>query len=97
MFIIIHGDPIVGFRYYGPFPNEEKAMEFANIQLSEVGDWWPTKLDDPNEFEDTTICGACGVSGGHMPQCPAAALSSIVHSDLPKSLDLELSKIGSAE
>lgn len=46
--IIIHGNPVDGFSYIGPFPNSEAAVDHAeNERLA--GDWWIAPLEVPKE------------------------------------------------
>jgi hypothetical protein len=44
--LLIVGNPVDGFDYYGPFPDADAASEWAeNNRRDEV--WWTTKLTTP--------------------------------------------------
>ena len=45
-FIIISGDPVNGFNFYGPFEFKEDAIKWAEI-LSKR-DWWLSDLMEPD-------------------------------------------------
>lgn len=49
MIIIIHGNPIHGFSYYGPFEDEDAAcnwVEYSAVGHREItGDWWISPLN----------------------------------------------------
>jgi hypothetical protein len=44
MYIIITGNPVMGFTFHGPFDDSNEAMDYAD----QVGDeWWVTQLTAP--------------------------------------------------
>jgi hypothetical protein len=42
MHIVVAGNPIDGFEFYGPFRTEPDAIEWAGENLD--GDWWTASL-----------------------------------------------------
>lgn len=43
--IIVQGNPVDGFAHYGPFPNRQSAIDWADGPNSEVTfDWWIAPL-----------------------------------------------------
>jgi len=45
-YVLIHGNPVDGCEYYGPFTSTEEADELGD-KLQ--GDWWITKLVNTKE------------------------------------------------
>lgn len=41
--IVIFGDPIDGFMFYGPFEGQQKASEWAESQAA--SDWWIAPIE----------------------------------------------------
>jgi hypothetical protein len=41
-YIVVVGDPVDGFEFYGPFNTEPEAIEWAGENLN--GDWWTASL-----------------------------------------------------
>lgn len=46
-FIVITGNPVDGFQYYGRFSDEPAAIDWADENLSEE-DWWIAELINPD-------------------------------------------------
>jgi hypothetical protein len=46
--IVITGNPMSGFTYYGPFANRAVAHAWANDILG-ANDWWIAPLSDMDE------------------------------------------------
>lgn len=40
MYIVIVGNPVDGFSYYGPFEDRETAIKYAERNFRNSGDWW---------------------------------------------------------
>jgi len=49
MYVIIAGNPLVGFDVYGTFPDERAAEEYGEINLTE---YWIIELTPPLEEND---------------------------------------------
>lgn len=47
-YLIVTGNPVDGFFYYGPFADEDTTIEWANREQDGC-DWWPTKLHAPED------------------------------------------------
>jgi len=48
--IIISGNPVDGFFYYGPFEDAEQALEYADAEYSiRNSEYWVTELTPPEE------------------------------------------------
>ena len=44
--LVITGNPVDGFFYYGPFDSAEEAIEWASVQ-HDTQDWWIAPLNEP--------------------------------------------------
>lgn len=42
-YIVVLGDPVDGFTYYGPFADYDDAMEYAQTECGECS-WWIAPL-----------------------------------------------------
>lgn len=42
-FIIVAGNPVDGFKYYGTYPDRESAAEAASVEISDT-EWWIAEL-----------------------------------------------------
>lgn len=51
-YIIVAGNPINGFFYYGPFIDSDAALTWARASI-EV-EWWAVKLEGPVRFVPET-------------------------------------------
>ncbi len=51
MKMIITGDPIDGFRYFGPFADGNSACDWADSNVSEMN-WWIAELNVPTAPAD---------------------------------------------
>lgn len=49
MHILIIGNPVDGFEYYGPFKTGEEAIAYGEDRLG--GDWWIAPLRGKEELE----------------------------------------------
>ena len=49
MHILITGDPVDGFEYFGPFKTGEEAIAAGEDHLD--GDWWIAPLRGKKELE----------------------------------------------
>jgi hypothetical protein len=47
-FIIITGNPVDGFNYWGPYPTHTEAAEEAS-EFFRTCDWWISDISDPKE------------------------------------------------
>lgn len=47
MKIVCQGNPGDGYTYYGPFPDIESAIKWAENELLQ-GDWWIMPLNKPD-------------------------------------------------
>lgn len=47
MWILISGNPVDGFSYYGPFLSSESAINFGDRIFD--GDWWIVAVEKPSE------------------------------------------------
>lgn len=45
MYIVIIGDPMGGFKYFGPFPTAEEAESW--MDNSDAKDWWIAEVEQP--------------------------------------------------
>ena len=48
--IVIVGDPVEGFEYYGPFDSANEAISFADGSVGGVvidEHWWVVELESP--------------------------------------------------
>lgn len=45
MLIVIAGNPVDGFNYFGPFDDNESAEEWAESNISDS--WWITEIKEP--------------------------------------------------
>jgi hypothetical protein len=43
--IIVAGNPVDGFEFYGPFESEEDAAAWA--EHGQPGDWWIARVHTP--------------------------------------------------
>lgn len=50
-FIVITGNPVDGFQYYGRFSDEPTAIDWADENLSEE-DWWVAELINPDRLKE---------------------------------------------
>ncbi|MEA3639948.1 MAG: hypothetical protein VBE63_08390 [Lamprobacter sp.] len=48
MKLVISGDPVEGFAYYGPFQSIGDAIVWAEENLEQ---WWIAPLQNPEEIE----------------------------------------------
>ena len=48
-YIIIDGNPVDGYQFYGPFDDGEKASYWANLELDRDPEWFVAKLNSPDE------------------------------------------------
>lgn len=48
MIIVIIGNPIDGFEYYGPFDTHQQAADWGEDLVS--GDWWVTIVESPATY-----------------------------------------------
>lgn len=46
--IIVSGQPVDGFRFFGPFDSSDNAVAYATIFLTH-NDWWLANLETPAE------------------------------------------------
>lgn len=46
-YVVITGDPLLGFNFIGPFDSLEDADSWAENKLG--GDWWLTHLENPED------------------------------------------------
>jgi hypothetical protein len=58
MFLIVNGDPLDGFSYWGPFETADAATAWANREIKPEllwsgsrSTWWVSELEEPNEFD----------------------------------------------
>lgn len=51
--IVIMGDPVDGFAYFGPFPDADSAVEWGNTNGD--SDWWITSLHDPELGDEVEV------------------------------------------
>lgn len=49
VYILVTGNPIDGFMYFGPYDTHDEAVEIADRDLGAV-EWWTAKLW--NDVED---------------------------------------------
>jgi hypothetical protein len=47
--IVIYGNPVEGFNYFGPFHLREDALAWAEHSVPDMDDWWITNLQSPEE------------------------------------------------
>lgn len=47
--IVVYGDPINGFLFYGPFDSYKEAGDAAKEYLTDGVHWWVAPLDSINE------------------------------------------------
>ena len=47
MHIVMVGNPVGGFRYYGPFKTSEDAIYWADRNVDDL--WWAVPLEEPAE------------------------------------------------
>jgi len=50
--ILITGNPVDGFRYFGPFSNDE--IDYASLNIGEA-DWWVAYLEHAKADNNTTV------------------------------------------
>lgn len=43
--ILVTGNPVDGFEFYGPFNNGVDAVEYANQCAGIEGEWWTADLN----------------------------------------------------
>jgi hypothetical protein len=48
--LLISGNPVDGFRYYGPFGSHEAATMTGTDFLEGNGDWWVAELQDTSSL-----------------------------------------------
>lgn len=48
--LVITGNPVDGFFYYGPFDNAGAAIEWAE-RNQDGQDWWIAPLANPQQYE----------------------------------------------
>lgn len=46
--IVVTGDPISGFQFFGPFPCETDAVDWADRQFNDR-EWWVAVVSNPTE------------------------------------------------
>lgn len=51
-YIVVAGNPINGFSYFGPFADSDAALAWARASI-EV-EWWAVKLEGPVRFVPET-------------------------------------------
>jgi hypothetical protein len=49
-FIIVTGNPVDGFAFYGSFSDREQASEHASINLKDAN-WWIAPIEDAGTLE----------------------------------------------
>jgi hypothetical protein len=49
-YILITGDPVDGFFYYGPFDTNDDAVAYADDEQHGM-DWWVAELQPPKKEE----------------------------------------------
>lgn len=49
--IIITGNPVNGFTYYGTFSSVDEATDWAGLNLG--GDWWVAELNKPEATKES--------------------------------------------
>ena len=47
-YIVVSGNPVNGFSYFGPFIDAGAALAWAKDAIAEA--WWVTKLEGPVRF-----------------------------------------------
>lgn len=50
-YLVVTGNPVDGFEYYGPFISYESALRFAEAQFKHDV-WWIPDLNPPSTFGD---------------------------------------------
>lgn len=48
-YIIVSGNPIIGFKYTGPFADSCTALEWADENIANEYDYWLVTLSDPSK------------------------------------------------
>lgn len=46
--VIVHGNPVDGLSFIGPFPTGSDAMEWGDKHLQDE-DWWIAPIEPPKE------------------------------------------------
>ena len=60
-YIVVSGNPINGFFYFGPFIDADAALAWAKDAVGEA--WWVTKLEGPVRFvPDDGLAGGSDTS-----------------------------------
>lgn len=49
MFIIVTGNPVDGFEFFGPFDDEVAAAEWADKNDDGMPYWWVSYLSNPDQ------------------------------------------------
>lgn len=47
--IIVHGNPVSGLSFYGPFDTADEAIAYEAKHLDDGGDWWVAPLVTPED------------------------------------------------
>lgn len=50
-FIIMTGNPVDGFSFYGSYPSREEAAEDATVNITQA-DWWIVELQPADMLEE---------------------------------------------
>jgi len=53
-YILVEGNPLSGFNFYGPFDNEAAAVRYAERD-PEDDEWWVADLLEPIDEEDEVL------------------------------------------
>lgn len=51
MHLVIAGNPVDGFRCFGPFPHAHHAADWAVEWIHDT--WWVTSLEHPESLKDS--------------------------------------------
>jgi hypothetical protein len=49
--LIVRGNPVIGFTYWGPFDDSADAVAWADENITVEYDWWLTELETPKEIK----------------------------------------------
>ena len=99
MFILIKGNPIDGFKHYGPFEDSNSAISWGTHEFQEDPDWWFDKLENPDpNFNDDEIGDGEAIDlndpeMAHLKEQILAIQGRSAASMLPKEILVDLSEI----
>jgi hypothetical protein len=66
--VIVSGNPIDGFSFYGPFLNASEANNWGDSEMNANSEWWVSDMT-PQEKRRKGNGVTVGISGGVLQDC----------------------------